>query len=601
MLSHFKKGKKAMLVQKSLSVRASRLAGLVLAGLVFAAWQGGAAQIWGGPSQKAQEINLARAQASAGPLRLNPANPRYFTDGGGRAILLTGSHTWANLQDSGYSNPPPVFNYAAYLDFLAANHHNFFRLWAWEQAKWVPSQSVDVWFDPMPYQRPGPGAALDGKPKFDVNQFNQDYFDRLRARVVQAGERGIYVSIMLFDGWSIEDKDRGLGNPWRGHPYHPSNNINGINGDPNGNGEGHELHTLQVAAITALQEAYVRKLIDTVNDLDNVLYEISNESHSGSQQWQYHMIDYIKNYEATKPKQHPVGMTVEYPNGSNAELFASPADWISPNDVGEYKDDPPAADGSKVVILDTDHLWGIGGDRYWVWKSFTRGYNPIYMDCYDATICLGWDPNDPTVVSLQRNMGYARTYAERMNLAAMTPRPDLCSTGYCLANPAASGAEYLVYLRSGGGVSVNLSGASGQLSIEWFNPSNGVTTAGGTTTGGATRSFNAPFGGDAVLYIRSTSTPTNTPTPTPTSPPAPPTSTPTGTPTPTPTNTPTLIPSNTPAPPTSTPTGTPTPTPTNTPTPTPTNTPTPTHTPTPPSDPTAPPDVYLPIICREPS
>ena len=37
---------------------------------------------------------------------------------------------------------------------------------------------------------------------------------------------------------------------------------------------------MQVSAVTALQEAYIRKVIDTVNDLDNVLYEISNESNS---------------------------------------------------------------------------------------------------------------------------------------------------------------------------------------------------------------------------------------------------------------------------------------------------------------------------------
>jgi hypothetical protein len=34
-----------------------------------------------------------------GPLRLNPATPRYFTDDTGRASCLTGSHTWANLEE----------------------------------------------------------------------------------------------------------------------------------------------------------------------------------------------------------------------------------------------------------------------------------------------------------------------------------------------------------------------------------------------------------------------------------------------------------------------------------------------------------------------
>jgi hypothetical protein len=32
-----------------------------------------------------------------GPLRVHPKNPRYFTDGTGRAVYLTGSHTWDNL------------------------------------------------------------------------------------------------------------------------------------------------------------------------------------------------------------------------------------------------------------------------------------------------------------------------------------------------------------------------------------------------------------------------------------------------------------------------------------------------------------------------
>jgi hypothetical protein len=50
---------------------------------------------------------------------------------------------------------------------------------------------------------------------------------------------------------------------------------------------------LQLFAVTRLQEAYVRKVIDAVNDLDNVLYEISNESDDSSKDWQYHLIRFI--------------------------------------------------------------------------------------------------------------------------------------------------------------------------------------------------------------------------------------------------------------------------------------------------------------------
>lgn len=98
---------------------------------------------------------------------------------------------------------------------------------------------------------------------------------------------------MLFNGFSTDEKGAGSGNPWPGHPMHSSNNINGINGDTNRDGYGTETHQNSIAAVTALQEAYVKKVIDTVNDLDNVLYEICNECDSGSTKWQKRMIDYI--------------------------------------------------------------------------------------------------------------------------------------------------------------------------------------------------------------------------------------------------------------------------------------------------------------------
>jgi hypothetical protein len=391
-----------------------------------------------------------------------------------------------------------VFDYEGYLDFLEANHHNFFRMYVWEHARWASWNNIDgMRFSPHPYPRTGPGEALDGKAKFDVSQFNQAYFDRLRQRVQEAGERNIYVAVMLFNGWSIEDKNKDGNNPWQAHPYNQANNINDVDGDTNDDGQGLEVHSLAIPAITALQEAYVRKVIDTINDLDNVLYEISNESHADATNWQYHIINVIKAYEATKPKQHPVGMTVEYPGGSNDELFASPADWISPNgDISNR----PVASGEKVVIADTDHLCGICGDRTWVWSSFTRGENPIFMDVWDCS--PWWYPQDcdrQAWPSLRQNLGYAHIYANRMNLGAMTPQPSLASTGYALADSI--GGEYLVYQPNSGSFTVDLAGTTGELSVEWFNPESGQATAGAAATGGDTRSFTPPFNGDAVLYL----------------------------------------------------------------------------------------------------
>ena len=133
---------------------------------------------------------------------------------------------------------------------------------------------------------------------------------------------------------------------------------------------------------------------------------------------------------------------------------------------------------------------------------------------------VGYDPNNANDVGIRRNLGYALSYARRMNLAAMVPHGELSSLGYALASPVASGAEYLVYAPSGGTFTVDLRGTPGALQVEWFNPSNGSTVVGAAVNGGATRSFSAPFGGDSVLYLSqttslpATATPTRTPTPT---------------------------------------------------------------------------------------
>ena len=455
----------------------------------------------------------AESKPAAGPLRVCKENPRYFTDGTGKAVYLTGAHTWSNLKDMGETDPPPTFDFAGYLDFLQQHNHNFIRMWTWELSTYSYSEKR-TYARPFPWPRTGPGKALDGKPKFDLTKLDQAYFDRLRSRVIAAGKRGIYLSAMLFEGHGLHASK--LPWCWDGHPFNVHNNVNGIDGDPNKDGRGLESHTLAIPKITRLQEAYVRKVIDTVNDLDNVLYEIANESGAYSTEWQYHMIRYIHKCERKKPKQHPVGMTFQFarkPRGTNAALFKSPADWISPNPQGGYRNNPPAANGSKVIINDTDHLWGIGGNQAWVWQSFCRGHNPIFMDPYREAKKktrgkkkTAWTDHltgarklDPKWDPIRRSMGYTRAYAARMELTRMTPRNALASTKYCLANP---GSEYLVYLPKGGAVTVDLSAASGQLTVEWFNPTKGAVASTGTVKGGARRRFTAPFKGDAALYMK---------------------------------------------------------------------------------------------------
>lgn len=451
-----------------------------------------------------------------GPLSKHPVNPRYFTDDGERAVYLTGSHTWAVLQDMWLEGTPRKnMDYAGFLQMLEDSGHNFLRFWSWMQVRNSAWSETPTWFDPQPFARTGPGNANDGQPRFDLSVWNDTYFTRLRERVEEAGRRGIYVSVMLFEGWAIQSSTPTT-DPWPYHPMHPDNNVNGVTDSPViASGQAWDLYSLNCPQLLEWQKAYVRKVVDTLNDLDHILYEIANEvpPRPEAMAWQDHIRAFVHEYERGLPKRHPVGITAVGGEQDNAELFATGADWISPSNgrLFEYRYNPPAAEGSKVILTDTDHLWGHGAEVGWIWKSLTRGMNVLFMDPWEPIpddmpwwvkngVSLNqryyhlWDP-------VRRNLGYARRYALRMDLAACVPHNELCTSTFCLANP---GHEYLCFFPAGGQEGIDLwdTPADVSFAVEWFNPQTGAATAGGNIAGGKRHALGAPFTGPSVLYLR---------------------------------------------------------------------------------------------------
>jgi len=465
----------------------------------------------GMPPAEAQQVPGydAHPAPAQGPLHVHPTNPRYFTDGSGKAIFLTGAHTWANFQDIGLA-PLQRFDWPAYIDMMVKHNHNFMRFWHWMQAAYAPWTDQKMLVDPLPYLRTGPGTAKDGLPKFDLTKFNPAYFERMHARITYARDHGIYAAIQLFQSFS-EKKEGAPCDPWVAHPYNGANNINGFDGEKPGTGT----VDMDRPDVREVQGKYMQKIIDTVQDLDNVLYEVINEG--GNKDWDWWVVNFMHEQEGKKGKVHPVGLT-----GWNAETVEdmrnSPAEWISiGGDAGAFwKTDPPVWDGKKVSVCDTDHLWGHGGTPSWAWKCFVRGHNTLLMDSWDpipGRPCgeVNWaarpgyptrDLNrrdDWTWEPVRKAIGNTRTLAKRVNLAAMIPHDDLASTRYCLASP---GEEFIVYLPEGDEVTVDLSSAPGTFVVEWMHPVEGSITPGGTVKGGRKLNFAVPFPDAAALYLR---------------------------------------------------------------------------------------------------
>jgi hypothetical protein len=204
----------------------------------------------------------------------------------------------------------------------------------------------------------------------------------------------------------------------------------------------------------------------------------------------------------------------------NDPLFDGPADWVSPGSGGAPDDarkpggdwlaDPPPSDGRKVVLSDTDHYAPFQGDALWAWKSFLRGHNPIL---YDLGIVGGAKPADPAKASppappyqafeaARYALGDTLRHAQKVRLAAMSPRGDLSSTGYALASP---GDQYLVLQPSEKGERFGVALETGTYAVEWYDVA-------GRQTQGAERlvveregsvGFTAPFAkaGPSVLHL----------------------------------------------------------------------------------------------------
>lgn len=394
------------------------------------------------------------------PLRVHPKNPRYFMNSAGEALYVTGSATWYILHENGH--PVNERRIQAFLDWLQHWGHNYTRVWS--GSFYLKNNKGPQ--KPWPYGRPGPYYAHDGMPRFDLTQPNKDYFNLLRTFLSEVDRRGMYCSIMLFGSFNGFRDD----NKFRAYTaWYPDNNLNA---ETKILKTGTDFFAME-PGLVSLQEAHVRRMIDAFNGFDNFVWEIMNEAKlPDSKAWQFHMIDYIRNYENTKAKQHLIIMSGGY-NESGTILESSPADIISPDkDPNGYRSGGPASYTDKIVINDTDHLWGFSNVqdvetyRKWVWKTFTRGNHPIFMDDYDLFINKNDGQVNPAYDPVRKNLGYTLTYAQRfIDLASMEPSESVSSTTYCLHN---SGNEYLVYQPLSDSFTVYL--IRGEYYLEWFDP-----------------------------------------------------------------------------------------------------------------------------------
>jgi hypothetical protein len=205
---------------------------------------------------------VEKKDAPGKAISLHPENPRYFLFRDRPLVLLAATEHYGSVINR-------AFDFERYLTDAADKHQTMtrtFLLFREQQSARNPSspckpESPDF---VTPWPRTGPGNAIDGELRYDLNQWNPEYFARLHHFLTRASELGIVVELTLFsntygDGvWAL--------NPWRAE-----NNIQGVGKIP-----WYEYNTLHQSLLDR-QLAYAAKIIDETSKYDNVYYEICNE------------------------------------------------------------------------------------------------------------------------------------------------------------------------------------------------------------------------------------------------------------------------------------------------------------------------------------
>jgi len=237
--------------------------------------------------------SVVAAAAQTGTLGLHPDNPHYFLWRGRPTVLITSAEHYGAVLNAD-------FDTAKYLDALARDGLNLTRTFT-GAAYLEPPGAFNIACNtlaPAPGRFIGPWArsdqpgAADGGNKHDLDRWNDAYFARFRDFAAQASKRGIVIEVNLFCPFYGEEQ-------WRLSPFNAANNVNGLGGILRTN-----VYTLDKhGGLLAVQERFVRKIVDELRTFDNIFYEICNEPYFGgvTLDWQHHIAGVI----ADAQKGHP--------------------------------------------------------------------------------------------------------------------------------------------------------------------------------------------------------------------------------------------------------------------------------------------------------
>ncbi|MBW2166577.1 MAG: hypothetical protein JRG74_10955 [Deltaproteobacteria bacterium] len=237
--------------------------------------------------------------------------------------------------------------------------------------------------------------------KFDLNLFNDRYFEELRKACLLLKQHNIIVHLQFWQAvyWK---------KVWEDCYYNPKNNINPDISTHAGPGE---FVTMKNPALLDHQKRYVLKILDATGDLGNVFYDIMNEIGNGtgtSEEWVREIINTIHHWETNN--KIDVLLTLNDEGGMRMGDFSLECDGLDMivKDLGRYDEHVNAKSqyhkptisvrnidydyqlkkrgyfaGKYNLEVNTDGNLQTRGRKYW-WRMFMAGVQIAggYADTY---------------------------------------------------------------------------------------------------------------------------------------------------------------------------------------------------------------------------
>ena len=240
--------------------------------------------------------------ASESAIRINPKNPHYFQYKGKDILLITAAEVYGAVVNK-------KFDYRAYLDTLNEYGFNYTRIYPGAfvakddmfggQLTLAPGADLIV-----PWARSDVPGYIGGGNKFDLENWDPEFFNRLKGFVSYAHEKGVIVEICFFNAQYPHCIEYS--------PMHKEANIQSIGSDDD---KMHQYADDQRLFDTQLK--YVEKIIIETNEFDNVIYEFIDEPTlhksiaSKAFTWISKLIDKAIEVEGRLPKKHMLAQQLE--------------------------------------------------------------------------------------------------------------------------------------------------------------------------------------------------------------------------------------------------------------------------------------------------